>query len=256
MSTTPTSTQPSPPWSAPRDFLVSRLHEASPASALAVFAHPDDTESACGGTLARWAGNGTRVTVLIACQGEKGSSDLKVDPVALARTRSQEAAEAVTTLGGAELVELGHGDGTVGLEADIRGEVVAAIRRLQPEVVVCPDPTAVLFGRHYVNHRDHREVGWAVLDGASHEAGLPAYWPGSGEPHQPAELWLAGTLEPDVWVDVSKTIAVKAAALACHASQVGETDEWLRTMVERRAEADGRAVGVSHAEGFRRLLLS
>ena len=235
---------------------MTRLHEVSPASALAVFAHPDDTESACGGTLARWAATGTQVVVLIACQGEKGSSDPAVEPAALARTRSQEAAEAVRTLAGAELVELGHGDGTVGVEADIRGEVVAVIRRLRPAVVVCPDPTAVLFGRHYVNHRDHREVGWAVLDAASHEAGLPAYWPGSGGPHQPAELWLAGTLEPDTWVDISGTLAVKAAALACHASQVEETDEWLRTMVERRAEADGRAVGVSHAEGFRRLLLS
>lgn len=196
------------------------------------------------------------MSVLIACKGEKGSSDQSVDPVALAKTRSGEARRAVSALGAGELIELGHGDGTIGLTADIRQEVVAAIRRLRPTVIVCPDPTAVLFGRHYVNHRDHREVGWATLDAASHEAGLPAYWPASGEPHQPTELWLAGTLEPDTWVDVSATLEAKTAALACHASQVDETDEWLRTMVERRAEADGRAVGVSHAEGFRRVLLA
>lgn len=235
---------------------MSRLHDSAPASALSVFAHPDDTESACGGTLARWAAEGTVITVLIACKGEKGSSDSALDPDALARTRSQEAADAVRALGGGELIELAHGDGTIGQEVDIRGEVVEAIRRVSPEVVVCPDPTAVLFGRHYVNHRDHREVGWAVLDAASHEAGLPAYWPGSGEPHQPSELWLAGTLEPDTWVDISGTLGAKATALACHQSQVAETTEWLRTMVEQRAEADGRAVGVSHAEGFRRLLLA
>ncbi len=255
MWTTTGSRPPSVRWPRPRDVRVSQLHESAPTSALSVFAHPDDTESACGGTLARWAAEGTKVTVLIACRGEKGSSDPDVDPAALAKTRSQEAAEAVRTLGGGELIQLSHGDGTVGREVDIRSEVVAAIRRVQPEVVVCPDPTAVLFGRHYVNHRDHREVGWAVLDAASHEAGLPAYWPSTGDAHQPAELWLAGTLEPDTWVDISKSLGAKAAALACHASQVDETDEWLRTMVERRAEADGKSVGVTHAEGFRRLLL-
>lgn len=233
-----------------------RLHERTPNSALSVFAHPDDAESACGGTLARWASEGASVTMVICCQGEKGSSDPKAKPATLARTRRKEAVAAAAALGADDLIELGHGDGTVGVSVDIRGAVVDVIRRVRPEVVVCPDPTAVLFGRHYVNHRDHREVGWAVLDAAAHEAGLPGYWPGEGEPHQPAELWLAGTLEADTWVDIATGIDAKAAALACHASQLDEPGEWLRRMVERRAEADGRDAGVALAEGFRRLLLT
>jgi len=62
-------------------------------------------------------------------------------------------------------------------------------------------------------------------------------------------------LEPDVWIDISATIDVKAAAIACHASQVGESDEWLRGAVRQRAEEAGREALVAFAEAYRRLLL-
>lgn len=234
------------------------LHAETPRSALAVFAHPDDTESACGGTLARWAAAGAEIAVVICCTGDKGSSDAKAKTAALTRRRAKEAAAAMAALGVAAPVNLTHPDGSIDEERrkDIRGEVVGMVRQMGAHVVVCPDPTAVLFGQHYVNHRDHREVGWAVLDAAAHEAGLAHYWPEKGTPHQPSELWLAGTLEPDTWVDISETLETKARALMCHESQLDEPGEWLRRMVERRAESDGRAAGVAHAEGFRRLLLS
>ena len=234
------------------------LHADTPRSVLAVFAHPDDTESACGGTLARWAADGADIAVVICCAGDKGSSDAKAKPAALARRRSKEAGAAMAALGVGAPLNLTHPDGSLDEERrqQIRGEVVRVIRRTEAEVVVCPDPTAVLFGQHYVNHRDHREVGWAVLDSAAHEAGLPHYWPEMGAPHQPSELWLAGTLEPDTWVDIAGTLETKARALMCHESQLDEPGEWLRRMVERRAESDGRAAGVTHAEGFRRILLT
>ena len=234
------------------------LHAETPRSALAVFAHPDDTESACGGTLARWAEAGASIAVVICCSGDKGSSDAKAKPAALARRRAKEAAAAMAALGVAAPLSLNHPDGSIDetRRQQIRAEVVGVIREVRADVVVCPDPTAVLFGQHYVNHRDHREVGWAVLDAAAHEAGLPHYWPDKGAPHQPSELWLAGTLEPDTWVDISGNLETKAGALMCHESQLDEPGEWLRRMVERRAESDGRAAGVAYAEGFRRLLLS
>jgi LmbE family N-acetylglucosaminyl deacetylase len=63
-------------------------------------------------------------------------------------------------------------------------------------------------------------------------------------------------MEPDAWVDITDTIDVKAAAIACHNSQVGETDEWLRGAVRQRAEEAGREASVRFAEGFRRIQLS
>jgi LmbE family N-acetylglucosaminyl deacetylase len=121
-------------------------------------------------------------------------------------------------------------------------------------VVVCPDPTAVFFGQQYANHRDHRAVGWAALDATAPAAGMPLYFPEAGPAHQPDSLFLSGTLEPDVWVDITDTIDRKAEALACHATQVGPPGEWLRSAVRQRAEAGGRQAGVPYAEGFRRVL--
>src|SRR3546814_8927663 len=46
-----------------------------PLRALAVFAHPDDPEVSCGGTLARWTRGGSEVHLVIANRGDKGSSD-------------------------------------------------------------------------------------------------------------------------------------------------------------------------------------
>ena len=87
-------------------------------------------------------------------------------------------------------------------------------------------------------------------------AGSPHYFPGEGPPHQVTQLLLSGTLEPDVWVDVTTSVATKVAALFCHRSQLAaDADEWLAAFVNHRTEAEGRRAGVAHAEGFRRVVL-
>lgn len=230
------------------------LLEEVPASALAIYAHPDDPEVSCGGTLARWAASGAEVHVVVCTTGDKGSSDPTVDPQRLAERRAGEVARATAALGVAHHHLLGHPDGEIDDDPVLRGELVSLLRQVRPEVVVCPDPTAVFFGRHYVNHRDHRVVGWAALDATAHAAGLPRYFPETGAPHQAAAAYLSGTLEPDVWVDIAATVEIKGDALLCHESQLGETSEWLRTVVRERAEEAGRIAGVRYAESFRRLV--
>ena len=68
-------------------------------------------------------------------------------------------------------------------------------------------------------------------------------------------MLLSGTLEPDVWVDISATIDVKGEAVACHRSQFPDGGEWASTAVRLGAEDAGRQAGVAFAEGFRRLRL-
>ena len=46
-------------------------------------------------------------------------------------------------------------------KAEVAAKVLGALR---PEVVIGPDPTAVFFGDGYVNHVDHRTIGWTLLD--------------------------------------------------------------------------------------------
>ena len=235
---------------------MAELVEDAPASALAVYAHPDDPEVSCGGTLARWAAAGSEVHVLVCTQGDKGSSDASVSPRRLARQRANEMAAAAEVLGLAGHQTLPYKDGEIENNVELRGRLVRVVRDLRPEIVVCPDPTAVFFGQSYFNHHDHRVVGWATLDAISPAAGQPHYFPDSGPPHHVQCSYLSGTLEPDVWIDVTATLDTKAQAILCHESQVGETAEWLRTAVRQRAEEAGREAGVRYAEGFRRLALS
>jgi LmbE family N-acetylglucosaminyl deacetylase len=231
------------------------LEVEAPAVVLAVYAHPDDADVACGGTLARWAGQGSEVHLVVCTDGGKGSTDPACDPGELAQRRAGELAEAAALIGLASFEVLGHPDGELGDDPAFRQALVAAVRRLRPEAVFGHDPTAVFFGQHYFNHRDHRAAGWALLDAVAPAAALPHYFPSAGAPHQVASVYLTGSLEPDVWVDVSATIEVKAAAVECHRSQFAEGQGWAGDAVRLRAEEEGRRAGVPYAEGFRRLRL-
>ncbi len=230
--------------------------EVTPWRVLAVYAHPDDPEISCGGLLARTVAAGGSVVVVTVTRGEKGSDDPATDPVVLAGVRAAEAERAARVLGADEHRGLGWADGELDDGAALRGEIVRLVREVRPEVVVAPDPTAVFFGGSYVNHRDHRAVGWAVLDAVAPDAASPLYHRGEGEPHAVSTLLLSGTLEPDVVVDIAPALDTKVAAVACHESQLAGADPaFVEEMVLERALAEGARVGLGPAESFRRLRL-
>ena len=225
---------------------------AVPAVALAVYAHPDDADVACGGTLARWAAEGCAVHLVVCTDGGRGTVDPVVDPADLARRRAEEVAAAAVVVGLVSHEILGAPDGELEERRTLRGELVAKVRSIRPDVVLGHDPTATFFGQDYFNHRDHRAAGWALLDALSPAAALPHYFPEAGAPHQVTTAYLSATLDPDVWVDVTASVDVKAAAVDCHRSQ---GQGWAGEAVRRRAEEEGRRAGVAYAEGFRRLRL-
>ena len=234
---------------------MAELDASVPRVAVAVFAHPDDPEVACAGTLVRWARRGATVHLVICNRGDKGSAADDDDPDALAEQRAAEVADAARVMGIASVQMLGYPDGEIDNDVRLRGRLVEVLRRLRPDAVICPDPTALFFGDGYVNHRDHREVGMATLDAIAPAAASRLYFPDRGEPHQVARVYLSGTLEPDTWVDVGEAVDAKVAALSCHRSQIGEGGEWVAELVRARAQEAGRAVGVTFAEPFRRLVL-
>lgn len=231
------------------------LYDERPARVLAVYAHPDDPDVSCGGTLARWARQGAEVHVLICTTGDKGTSDPSLSPDVLAGVRRSESAAAAAALGVTEQTILGYGDGELVDDDGLRAEMVGWVRRLAPTTVLCPDPTAVFFGEQYFNHRDHRVIGFAVLDAVAPAAALPHYFPDRGPAHQVGTVLMSGTLEPSVWVDITETISDKEAAVACHRSQFAGDGDLARQVVRVRAEEDGRQVGVDYAESFRQLRL-
>jgi LmbE family N-acetylglucosaminyl deacetylase len=234
---------------------VAELLTEVPGVALAIYAHPDDPDVSCGGTLAVWAAAGCQVHTLICTDGGKGTADPSRDPAGLVRDRAAEAAAAAAVLGIGGQEHLGLPDGGLTDGEDFRGTLVAVVRRLRPDTVLCPDPTAVFFGQDYFNHRDHRITGFAALDAVAPAAAMPHYFPDAGPPHQVSTVLLSGTLEPDVWVDISTTVDRKGEAVACHRSQFPDGEEWAATAVRLAAEDAGRQAGVPRAEGFRRLRL-
>lgn len=235
---------------------MAELVERIPSSALAVYAHPDDPDVACGGTLARWAAAGCRVEVTVCTSGDKGTSDPMVEPLELSARREREMAAAAAVLGLAGQHRLGYLDGELEDDRQLRRQLVGLVRALRPEAVVCPDPTAAFFGQDYFNHRDHRVLGWATLDALAPAAASPLYFPDRGPAHQVGVVYLSGTLEPDVWVDVSATLEQKVKAVLCHQSQVAGAEDRLGEVVRARAVEAGRAAGVAAAEPFRRLRLA
>ncbi len=226
-----------------------------PQCALAVYAHPDDADVAAGGVLAQWASEGCAVHMVVVCDGSKGSHSGQTDAKSLRGVRRSEFESAAALLGVASVVGLDHPDGDVVNDAVLRGELVGLIRSLRPDVVVGHDPTATFFAGVYVNHHDHRETGWALLDAVAPAAAMPLYFPEYGAAHQVRHLLLSGTQEPDVVVDISRTIDRKAAAVLAHASQLGGDAEEIREVVYGRAEQAGRPVGVAYGEAFRSVQL-
>ena len=231
-----------------------------PQTVLAIYAHPDDPEISAGGTLARWADAGAEVHVAVTTRGDKGTNDPDADLDALVEERMRETAAAARVLGIAGHHHLHHPDGEIVDDRPLRLELVRLIRTYRPDVICCPDPTAVFFGDSYVNHRDHRVTGWATLDAASPAAGNPPYFPelrAEGlDVHQVSAVYLSGTFEPNVWIDIGLTMERKIEALFCHKSQLVETGDWFREFLRESALAAGHAGGVQYAEAFRRINLA
>jgi LmbE family N-acetylglucosaminyl deacetylase len=222
-----------------------------PERALAVYAHPDDSEVAAAGTLARWIDAGCEVHLLVCTLGEKGTIEPDADPTSLAARRADEMKAAADVLGLAGHEDLGFPDGEFENDAAARETLVGHIRRCRPDVVLTSDPEAVVFGAGYVNHRDHRTVGMATLDACAPAAARPLYFPDAGPAHQVGAIYLTGTLAPDSWVDISATIDRKVTALACHRSQLGDDLELIDELVRERAAAVGAEHAVAYAEAFR-----
>ncbi len=186
-----------------------------PSVVLAVYAHPDDPEVSCAGTLSKWSDAGAQVHLIICARGDKGSRDPTTDPVALAAVRAGEAAAAAAVMGLASQSNLGRSDGEVVNDLALRGELVERIRTLRPDVVMGPDPSPLFFGSSYINHIDHREVGSAVLDACAPASASPLYFPDAGPAHSVDTVYLSGTLEPDTHVDISAVLERKVEALLC-----------------------------------------
>ena len=221
------------------------------ASALVLFAHPDDAEYMCGGTVAEWTREGTEVHYVIVTDGSAGSNEPGAVRAEISKVRKREQKAAAKVLGVKSVTFLDFPDGMLEVNLETRKAVTREVRRLRPEVVVAPDPSRLWYGRQYINHADHRAAGelalCAVMPDAPSRPQFPELLDEGLEPYEIPHLWLA-TEEPDTYLDITKTMDVKLEALTKHRSQnLEDSLEWVRD----RARELGEKGGVEYAEGFR-----
>src|ERR1041385_8798483 len=168
--------------------------------------HPDDPESGCGGTLARYAALGHLVTIVYLTRGERGIRDKSLDEAAKIRTAECEAACKIM---GARPVYFGQIDGATELNKTHVDEMTKLLSAESPDVLFAHWPIDT--------HMDHQVASllairaWMAL---TPKPQLYFFEVNSGSQSQ-------GFL-PNNYVDISSTIEKKKAALFAHVSQDGE----------------------------------
>ncbi len=225
--------------------MTQESHDTRP-RAMAIFAHPDDAEFICSGTIARLAEAGYRVQYVLATSGDKGSDTPTATPEELAATREAEQRAAAEILGVEEVTFLRHHDGEVEVNISFRRELALEIRKGRPDLVLTFDPW-----QRYQIHPDHRAVGQTALDAVA-AARDHMYYPeqlsGGLREHRVHNVLLFATDEPNFWVDITTTIEKKIAALLAHTSQI--RTEGLAERIRERAHVVGQTRGVAYAEAF------
>jgi LmbE family N-acetylglucosaminyl deacetylase len=206
-----------------------------PLNVLCFGAHPDDPESCCGGTLARYAALGHRVTILYLTRGERGIPGKTLDEAAAVRTAECEAACAIL---GAKPRFAGQIDG----DTQVSRPQVDAMSKIfadeAPDVVFAHWPLDT--------HMDHQVAG-VLAYRAYRESPRPflLYFMEAETGSQTMGF------TPTDYVDIAAVHEKKLAALYAHKSQ--NPDEIYRDHHKIMEEFRGREAGMRLAEAFSRL---
>jgi LmbE family N-acetylglucosaminyl deacetylase len=170
---------------------------------MVIGAHPDDPETAAGGTMCLLSDAGHEVVSVYLTKGEAGIKGKSHAEAAVIREGEALAACKVT---GARPLFLGQIDGSTEVNRNRYQEMREMLEREKPDVVITHWPID--------GHRDHAACGILVLDS----------WKRLGRPF---ELYyfevMTGTqtqmFHPTDFVDITTTQERKHQACYCHASQ-------------------------------------
>ncbi len=217
---------------------------------IVVTAHPDDLECACGGIILQLLDRGVEVHLVVCTLGDIGTQDRTISRSQLATTRLTEMQNAADQLGLTSVQNLGHHDGELVPNLELRAQIALLYRTTQADTMFTFDP-------HWNGqvHPDHRAAGRAAID---------AYLPSKMPLYRPEQLGISGAqlgcLErvfvfatdgnADIIVDTAAVHDRKVAACAMHACQFPggvESLSWLKEM----DGSVGSRIGSSSAEAMR-----
>ena len=224
---------------------------------LGIFAHPDDAELMCVGTLSLLKKAGWEIHIATMTPGDKGSAELTREEISV--IRRAEGAKAAERLGGTYHC-LECDDVYIMYDRETINKATTLIRKVQPTIVITASPNCYM-----IDHETTSLVAQTACFGAAIKNMEAA-----GEPYGMVPyLYYVDPMEgkdkfgvpviPGFYVDITGEIGIKEETLACHASQ----REWLRKhhkmdqyliAMKQFAAHRGAEISVKYAEGFRQHL--
>lgn len=224
---------------------------------LGIFAHPDDAEIICAGTLALLHKAGWEVHIATMTMGDKGSAVHTSDEIS--RMRTAEAKNSAQVIN-ATYHCLEFDDVYILYDRETLNRTTALVRKVAPSLVLTHSPSDYMV--------DH-EMTSRIVQTACFAAGVKLMEVGEehfepvpyliySDPLEGKDI-LGNLVQPTFYVDITQEIGIKEKMLACHASQRNwlmahhKVDEYILAM-KRFGEQRGQEINVAYAEGFRQHL--
>lgn len=201
---------------------------------IAIGAHPDDIELACGGTLAYAIEQNHEVTMVITTGGfSKDHNGKDIRNEYEAKTEQLNAAK---ELGVLEVKILNFEDMNVPYSKELVSKLDEIINEINPDIIF----THFIFD----THQDHIRTAQSTLSAARKQNTVLLY-----EPVSPSGRGYIA-FRPQVYFDITNTINKKINSLKAHKSQYKKYGEHWIDGITARAKFRGFEMGVDFAECF------
>ena len=228
--------------------MTSPAENQPPLDVIAVGAHPDDVEIACGGTLARLVRQGYRVGIVDLTDGEPtpGSPGPEV--------RLAEASAAAAALGIATRVTLDLPNRRLFDSFEARVLLAREFRKYRPKIVIgFGDKTPMASPDHWqaMQITDAAVFYSRLTKWDEHFGGLPVH-------AIQAQLYFRLAFEPELLggyashftVDIAETLEAKLASVRCYATQFPPGKAHVFDRIRGAAMIAGAACGFAAGETF------
>lgn len=223
--------------------------------ALAFFAHPDDAEILCAGTLIRLAAAGWEIHIATAAQGDCGTVSHTREEIA--RIRKAEGIAGAAVIGATYHcleepdLQVAYSKETIRKTLDLFREVAPTLLFTHPrrDYMLDHEQTHLLARGAAFGYGAPNSSTKPLLEGSA----IPCLY--YCDPVTGIDPYTGEMTVPSTYVDISAQIEQKAEMLACHASQ----REWLRAhhgmdeyidAMRRHGAERGAQIGASFAEAF------
>ena len=201
---------------------------------LAVGAHLDDIELACGGTLARATQNGHKVRMVVLSQSDY--ANYRGDVLRTKEQALDEGRQAAALLGVKDLVVLSNSTKDIPYHSHIVEQIEEQIDDFGPDLIFT----------HWTfdTHQAHQGVALSTISAARRHPSVLMY-----EPISPSGRSYVG-YRPQMYVDIGAHIDQKLSSLKAHRSQYEKYGQHWIESIEARARHRGFESGCKYAESF------